>query len=282
MKEDFYNGAGVAPEGEMIHPSKTQLHFRPLRADEVEVRPAEVKSGENPKVSLLLYQDARSAMNILDLTVGPKGWQKEYYEAAGLLFCKIGIYDQESQQWLWKADTGSKSNIEEDKGLASDCFKRSAVAWGIARELYTAPRIIVDLTDKDMFNGKLCQTFRVSLMTVTDGTITDLVIVDKFGNQRFEYHASAPTNNEVPATSTVAGNSRPAYTYRKKDNETLIRQFCANIRNDPETNIDELDKFLNFYLGPSDKVPGKRVIDTWTGTFDCKGRWEKWMANVFK
>ena len=140
------------------------IQFRNLRPDEVEVRPAEAKDGR--KATLLLYQDARCAMNILDSMLGPMAWQREYYEAAGLLFCKIGIYDSDSNQWLWKSDTGSKSNIEEDKGLASDAFKRAAVAWGIGRELYTAPRITIDLTEKDLFNGKLCQSFHVGNMEV--------------------------------------------------------------------------------------------------------------------
>ena len=45
---------GMNPSGvEMIH---TPLSFRNLRAEEVEVRPAEARNG---KTTLLLYQDAR-------------------------------------------------------------------------------------------------------------------------------------------------------------------------------------------------------------------------------
>ena len=164
------------------HTNIDHLTFRYLRPDEVEIRPAEVR---NNKTTLLLYQDARCAMNILDETVGSLGWQKEYYEAKGLLMCKIGIFSDGA--WLWKSDTGSESNIEADKGLASDAFKRAAVSWGIARELYTAPRVVVQLGESDLYNGKLAQTFSVKEMDVENGTITKLVITDRRGVERFRW-----------------------------------------------------------------------------------------------
>ena len=42
--------------------------FRPLRADEIDVRVGVVRE---KGISLLLYKDARCDMNILDETVGP-------------------------------------------------------------------------------------------------------------------------------------------------------------------------------------------------------------------
>ena len=304
MKEDFYNGAGVAPEGEMIHPSKTQLHFRPLRADEVEVRPAEVRSGENPKVSLLLYQDARSAMNILDLTVGPKGWQKEYYEAAGLLFCKIGIYDQESQQWLWKADTGSKSNIEEDKGLASDAFKRAAVAWGIGRELYTAPRITIDLIDKDIFNNKLSQTFKVEKMSVTDGVITELVIVDRWENTRFVYPKASSKKKQAimqvrPAQTTQVAPQKwdsedevdqldeelviEDKIFKQPSPTEMIEDYCFRLKQEPGVNLDELDKFYNWLHCPARENPKITRVESMAKqykVFKPEELWKWWLKHV--
>lgn len=184
------NIEGMNPSGvEMIY---TPLSFRSLRADEVEVRPAEARNG---KTTLLLYQDARCGMNILDEALGTLGWQKEYYEAKGLLMCKIGIRSPTTGEWLWKSDTGSESNIEADKGLASDAFKRAAVSWGIGRELYTAPKIVVPLTDKDMFNGKLCQSFKVKEMSVDNGLITSLTIIDKWGHERFKWGEPTPAKN---------------------------------------------------------------------------------------
>lgn len=115
--------------------------FRELTADEIECRVQQVK--ENGLV-LLLYKDARVDMNILDETVGSSNWQREHYECKGNLFCRVGI-DMNGvngivgERWVWKADCGTESNTEAQKGEASDSFKRACFNWGIGRELYTAP-----------------------------------------------------------------------------------------------------------------------------------------------
>ena len=53
-----------------------ELRFRPLRADEIEVRIARVINGKG--VQLLFYKDARVDQNILDETVGPMNWQRSH------------------------------------------------------------------------------------------------------------------------------------------------------------------------------------------------------------
>ena len=114
--------------------------FRTLTADEIEVRVGTVSKG---KASLLLYKDARCDMNILDETVGPLNWKKSYQLIDGQLFCTIDIWDDEKKQWISKQDVGVESNTEAEKGRASDAQKRAAVAAGIGRELYTAPKISI-------------------------------------------------------------------------------------------------------------------------------------------
>lgn len=81
------------------------------------------------------YVDARQVQDLLDEVMGPSKWQCLFYEVAGRPFCKIGV--KFGDEWIWKADTGSESNIEREKGLASDCFKRAAVHFGVARFLYS-------------------------------------------------------------------------------------------------------------------------------------------------
>lgn len=115
--------------------------FRALRSDEVEVRIGTVKAPVEGKsqggVSLLLYKDARCDMNVLDETVGEMNWQKSY--SRDNRNCTVSIWDDEKKQWISKEDTGTESNTEAEKGLASDSFKRACFNWGIGRELYTAP-----------------------------------------------------------------------------------------------------------------------------------------------
>ena len=112
------------------------LVFRNLRADEVELRAQTIKGNG---LSLLIYKDARADMNLLDEAVGPMNWQKEY--SRDNRNCKVSIWDDEKGQWISKEDTGTESNTEAEKGLASDSFKRACFNWGIGRELYTAPFI---------------------------------------------------------------------------------------------------------------------------------------------
>lgn len=113
-----------------------KLEFRPLRADEIDCRIAMVK---DKGLSILLYKDARCDMNILDETVGPLSWKREHTRDNAN--CIVSIWDDEKEQWISKEDTGTESNTEAVKGLASDSFKRACFNWGIGRELYTAPFI---------------------------------------------------------------------------------------------------------------------------------------------
>jgi len=94
-----------------------------------------VQSIRYGKANCVAYIDARDAMDLLDEVVGPENWQDEYYEAAGLLWCSVGIRTEDG--WAWKSDTGTESNVEKDKGHASDAFKRACVKWGIGRFLYS-------------------------------------------------------------------------------------------------------------------------------------------------
>lgn len=111
------------------------MEFRLLRADEIDARVSRVT---NKGVSLLLYKDARCDQNILDETVGVLNWQRHH--SRDNANCIVSIWDAEKQQWIEKEDTGTESNTEAAKGLASDSFKRACFNWGLGRELYTAPK----------------------------------------------------------------------------------------------------------------------------------------------
>lgn len=130
--------------------------FRDLRAEEIEVR---VQSVKGNGLVLLLYKDARVDMNILDETVGSSNWQNKFYENKGILFCSLGIntnFDKPDlpDRWVWKDDAGVESNTEAEKGNASDARKRAGFAWGIGRELYTAPFTWIPADKCNISEGK--------------------------------------------------------------------------------------------------------------------------------
>lgn len=158
--------------------------FRDLRAEEIECRVAQAK--ENG-VSLLLYKDARADQNILDETVGALNWQR--YHTRDNANCIVSIWDKEKEQWISKEDTGTESNTEKEKGLASDSFKRACFNWGIGRELYTAPRIWVDpkFCTALKNNGQKWQcfdTFEVEQIVIENKKIVALAIRNSKSGKR--------------------------------------------------------------------------------------------------
>ncbi len=101
------------------------------------------------------YIDARQVMDLLDEVVGPENWADDYKDLGGQIFAGIGI--KSGGEWSWKWDTGSESNIEKEKGQASDSFKRAGVKWGIGRFLYEKDIVYVDANEKkDSSNFPYC------------------------------------------------------------------------------------------------------------------------------
>lgn len=117
------------------------MEFRLLNANEIDCR---VATCNEKGVSLLLYKDARVDQRILDETVGPMNWQRHH--SRDNANCIVSIWDPEKVMWIEKEDTGTESNTEKEKGLASDSFKRACFNWGIGRELYSAPFIWIPST----------------------------------------------------------------------------------------------------------------------------------------
>ena len=125
--------------------------FRRLRADEIDVR---VQSCTDKGAILLLYKDARADMNILDETVGAMNRKREH--TRDNQNCIVSLWNNEIKQWISKEDTGTESNTEKEKGLASDSFKRACFNWGIGRELYTTGLVWVNADKMNLTerNGK--------------------------------------------------------------------------------------------------------------------------------
>lgn len=147
------------------------MEFRKLRVDEIDCRPASVKSNG---VSVLLYKDARCDQNILDESVGPMNWMRHHTRDNAN--CIVSIWDNEKNQWIEKEDTGKESNTEKEKGLASDSFKRACFNWGIGRELYTAPFIWFSAAKCKIENGKCYDKFKVEEIDYTGNVISKLVV----------------------------------------------------------------------------------------------------------
>ncbi len=162
-----------------------EYKFRDLKADEIDVRVAQCTANG---VSLLLYKDARVDQDILDETVTPMNWQRKHTRDNAN--CIVSIWDEDKKQWIEKEDTGTESNTEKEKGLASDSFKRACFNWGIGRELYTAPFIWIKAEDcnvkQDDKTGKYkCNDrFIVEKITIQDKKIVQLSICNLNNKKR--------------------------------------------------------------------------------------------------
>ena len=113
-----------------------------------------VQSANKWGASCVAYIDARQVQDLLDEVVGIDMWQCKYSEHKGNLFCEIGIDcdpSGENPVWVWKSDCGTESQVEKQKGEASDAFKRAAVMWGIGRFLYSQKIVKLPVKEK---NGK--------------------------------------------------------------------------------------------------------------------------------
>lgn len=167
------------------------MKFRKLKASEIDVKVGSVTSSG---YTLLLYKNARVDMAILDETVGAENWQNKFYEVCGNLYCSVGI--KCGSEWIWKDDCGVESAFgDKEKGQASDARKRAGFAWGIGRELYTSPFILVECETESNGKGykiknyddvKKSNSMRVKDIKYTEnGEIDTLVIVDGKGIQVF-------------------------------------------------------------------------------------------------
>ncbi len=189
----------------------------PLPIDQVEFRVQSITS--RGKATILAYKSARADMQRLDESVGALNWKREHVNDNKN--CIVSIWNNDTKQWISKEDTGTESNTEKEKGLASDSFKRACFNWGIGRELYDYPIIKIDLIggqnnkwDNEWENvgQKAKQAWGLKLKEwkwtskFTDGKITFLQAVDQRNNVRFSYGTIALDlidENQIAALRTI-------------------------------------------------------------------------------
>lgn len=222
------------------------LNFRRLFTSEIDARVAQVNQWG---VSVLLYKDARVDMTILDETVGPMNWQKSY--SRDNANCVVSIWDDEKKQWISKEDTGTESNTEKEKGLASDSFKRACFNWGIGRELYSSPRIFFWSKELHGFsdqNGRYRCTDRFTVRDIeyTEQGLIKSVTIDvsdnkgvylskTFMSEKAERAANDRTAASAASAPAASAEPKPAPTPKKssgkitapiKDDEVILVGDC--------------------------------------------------------
>ena len=129
---------------------------KPLTVDQIEFRVQSINNGGY--ATILAYKDARADMQRLNDVCGPLGWKREH--SRDNKNCIVSIYDDKNSQWVGKEDTGTESNTEAQKGLASDSFKRRCFNRGIGRELYDYPVIQIKLNNNEFYTYEVFDKFK--------------------------------------------------------------------------------------------------------------------------
>lgn len=226
---------------------KQHVEFRTLRPDEIECRVQSVFRGDKG-FKLLLYKDARCDMNILDETVGTLNWQREHSD--GNHNCTVKVWNEDRAEWICKEDTGTESNTEAAKGLASDSFKRACVNLGIGRELYSSPDISIFETKYISKGtggkaGKVWEKFKVTHIAYDEGRkITELVISDEAGNKVFEFPKGAAKSQQSEAENKVRKHRGKVLEALDKYELDDVLQAAENVGEEVQSN-DTLVALLN-------------------------------------
>lgn len=162
---------------------------KPLPINSIDFRIQSVNKGGY--AIILAYKDARVDMQRLDEVCGALNWKREHTRDNHN--CIVSIWDESKKEWVSKEDTGTESNTEKDKGLASDSFKRACFNWGIGRELYDYPIIQVKLRDDefDKSTGKPTFNFKLKewkwFSQFEGNELTYLGCKDEKGAVRFQF-----------------------------------------------------------------------------------------------
>ena len=269
-----------------------KIDMRNLRKDEIEVR---VASTQNNVAQLLLYKTARTDAAILDETFGQFNWQCSYSEIKGNLFCTISVRDPNTNEWISKSDCGAESNIEKEKGEASDAFKRAGFKWGVGVELYSTPRIKIPIEESDMYNGRFCQTFSLKDIEISpDHKITSLSIQDRRGNVRYTYNAQKPQQyqpqliQENAQDNTerfdfsqpirVAATAQPKRKTRYTNDEFIKRMSEEKQKYLNDYNaLNKLKRFYDWWMAADTKYPNKTRVEA-MNYFDFEKRIADWLS----
>ena len=174
----------------MTKPLREHRPVRKIKASEIELRVGQINS---KSLTLLLYKDSRTDMNILDELYGWDGWKRDHKEVNGVIYAGVSVWSDKRNDWITKWDAGESSNQHGDKGASSDSFKRACVNFGIGRELYSAPKITI----WDNGNGYISQNhkgkdvsyenFKVGEIEYTDNAISFITILDGKGKEVFRH-----------------------------------------------------------------------------------------------
>lgn len=219
-----------------------------LTSEDIEVK---IKQCTKAGAVALLYKTARVDYRILDQVFGTFGWQVDYEEIKGNLYCTISLWDNENKQWVKKTNCGIESREDgegnEKKGEASDAAKRAGFVVGIGAELYSAPFIFLEVNTEEGKDGKYRLKDQYAKYVVTNiqynketRVITSLTIAnEKTGTVVFNWTMPTTGAKAKKMTKTVS-SEKPAAEAPKKSAETNSQAPAENVSNEPKMALKDV------------------------------------------
>lgn len=235
--------------------------IRTLKAEEIEVRPQSIKNG---KANMLLYINSRAATELLDECYGMANWNIEYKDVAGQIYGRLSIYDEETNRWVYREDTGSAGNIEAEKSLASDVVKRCIVRFGVT-ELYSSPKIQID---DDGYGNTGYKVTEINYDS--NRNITHLVISNRFNKEVYRWDnntAVQPTQFKQQVTNNTQEDLE--WKEEKPNNKTILTEYCSQLTANGFPR-EQVGNFFRYY---------EKKSGTWAGKFDVERLWSNWINN---
>lgn len=217
--------------------------FRFLTADEIECRVAQCS---DKGVQLLLYKTARTDAALLD-EVYPDAWQNDFKVIDGKMYGGIGI--KVNSEWLWRWDCGTESNMEAEKGEASDAFKRAGFKWGIGAELYSSPFVWVKPENCKIENRKCYDRFKVAGIDYDENGKINFLAIDNvslhkaafmYGDTRKKVQESAQEGVQEAPTANALRQQILAIAPKKGVEITKIVKADYKGKKWEDLNVDDL------------------------------------------
>ncbi len=219
-----------------------------LTSEDIEVK---IKQCTKAGAVALLYKTARVDYRILDQVFGTFGWQVDYTEIKGNLYCTISLWDSENKQWVKKTNCGIESREDgegnEKKGEASDAAKRAGFVVGIGAELYSAPFIFLEVNTEEDSKGKFKLKDPYARYVVTNieynqetRVITALTIAnEKTGTVVFNW--TMPTTGAKAKKMTKTVTSGKLTSAPQKEVEVVNTQATAeSVSNEPKMALKDV------------------------------------------
>lgn len=145
----------------------------PVQTNEIEWR-VQQQTKDGKKLIVVPYITNRCVMERFDNAFGAENWTSEFREIQGGFLCRLTVYFNGRN--IYREDGASKTAIEPEKGGISDSMKRAAVQFGLGRNLYDYPRVMIETDGKfipDWAYAKLDQLTE----WVNKGNFKEVVII---------------------------------------------------------------------------------------------------------